>query len=315
MSEVIENKKPGLASISDALEKMRQEALEDEARNQGFVWTIRAGGVTTLKMAGLVSVDYTLDINCSHVGPSPYGVYRGEMSFKFDGQIGGVKAMLALLGFRSSEDVSGWFKNDKFVMRLSKYTKTDEQEFLDYFVNGGNNVIEGPGSAATGMNQPPAPTGDPQKDAAAKAAYDMANGMVNSILGSVKNSKEDEAEQATQGNAPIGIWHDFDYHMTEGDMNTYLKFSGGTFLWRGGGQSGMSTGGHDVKGNARITTPFGSESAIVDEDVLFPFPYVLKVYPNNRVRVTLYNYKGGPVTVDWLGYMDAVPVSQTTVVK
>jgi hypothetical protein len=317
MSEIKEMweaaKKPGLTPISHAFDMMREEGLAEEARNEGFVWTIRAGGTTSLSVAGLAKVDYTLDLNCSHVGPTPYGIYRGEMSFRFDGSIGGVKAMLGLLGFRSSEDVSGWFKNDKFVMRLSEYTPENEAEFIEYFVNGGNNVIAAPGSATDGSSN--ASTGDPNKDAAYQAGQELANGIVNAVLGSIKNSQQDEADKATSSNAPTGIWHDFDYRMTEGDMGTYLKFSGGRLFWRGGGQSGMSSEGHAVKGNATVHTIAGTESAVVDEDVLFPFPYVLKVYPNNRVRFTLYNYKGGPITVDWLGWIDSIPVSQTTVVK
>ncbi len=309
MSEVNETKKPGLASISGYFEKLREEGLEEERRNEGFVWTIQAGGTTSLSMAGLIKVDYTLDLNCSHVGPTAYGIYRGEMSFRFKGEIGGVKTMLAILGFRSSEDVEGWFRNDRFVMKLSEYCREDEDEFLSYYVNGGNNVISA-GDSAAGRPQ----TGDPAKDAAARAGEELANSLVNALLGSIKSSGDARADAGASSLAPTGIWHDWDYRMTEGDMGTYMKISGGRLFWSGHGQSGMSSGGHSVKGSATADTVFSAPAtSTIDDDVLFPFPYVLKVYPNGLVRVTLYNYNGGPVTVEWSGSIDRVPVSETVI--
>ena len=63
-----------------------------------------------------------------------------------------------------------------------------------------------------------------------------------------------------------------------------------------------------------VWTPFSATiNERYDEVIGSPFPYRVKVFDNNSVLVTLYNSKGGPVTADWLGKLDRIPVENTIV--
>ncbi len=300
-SDNMTTKKPALASVSGYFDRLREEGLAEERANKGYVWTIRINGTSSINMA-LASCDYTLDLNCSHVGETAFGVYRGSLSMKFHGNVAGTKVLLALMGIRSGGDLDGWFRNDDFVMKLKPYSKTDEDEFIATF-----NVAE---------TYTPEATGDPAKDAAAQAGADLANNLVNAILGGIGSAQKAKAEELTSEAAPAGLWYDWDFHMTEGDMGTYFKMNGGPLLWFVKADAGTDSKYSHVEGSANVKTILGiSASERYDEPIDSPFPYTVLVFPNGRAMFTLYNYKGGPVTVVWTGTVDRIPVSETTVVK
>lgn len=290
MSE--DNKRP-IASLHDYWVKMREEGEQDERENKGYVWTIRVSGTSTIN-ALLAKVDYTLDLNCSHVGETPFGVYRGEMSFKFDGDIGGTKLMLLALGIGADEDVKGWFKNDQFIMRLKPYDSADEQEFLGTF-NVSDQQVE--------------TTGDPDKDAIKQATTDMVNNLINSFLGTLSSKENPDSDK------PAGLWYDWDTHMTEGDLGTFLKLNGGLLYWYVKGGASTDAEGDDLHVDEKAWVLGKNISERYDEVIGSPFPYTLKVFDNGNVLFTLHNSKGGPVTVDWLGTIDRIPVGQTVIVK
>ena len=165
------SKKPGLAQVNviQYFEDLRRQGEEDERANKGYVWTIQVGGTSSITVGGLASADYTLDLNCSHVGETMYGVYRGTMDFKVKGDISGVKGMLAVIGMRSSSDVDGWFKNDRFVMELKPFSPTSEEEFTSPF-------------EAKPLVDAPESTGDATQDAANQAVYQAINDMLGKFL-------------------------------------------------------------------------------------------------------------------------------------
>jgi hypothetical protein len=219
----------------------------------------------------------------------------------FKGDVGGTKALLALMGIHSTDDMSGWFRNDRFVMKLKPFSAEDEAGFIQTFDVGQDAQIT--------------PTGDPAKDAAAQAGADFANNLINSILGNLTSSQAAKADAQTEGEAPSGLWYDWAFHMTEGDMGTYFKMSGGPVIWIVNAEAHTDAQYSHVQGHGEVGTIFGQFAAErYDEPIDSPFPYTVRVYPNGRVRFTLYNYKGGPVTVVWPGTIDRVPVEQTTTV-
>ena len=295
-----------LASAAHWLDDLREEGLAEERANVGSVWTIDMGGVATLKMPGIASVDYDLKLNCSHVGPTMFGVYRGSLSMDVRGQIGGVKAFLAVLGMRADEDVSGWFRNDAFVMKIKPYTREDEESFIYSFDRSEDERAQ----------NAPEPTGNAQADAAAQAAYEAANSLVDALTGMIGSSQQTEVLKPYAGKRPMGLWYDWDFHMTEGDMGMYLKLNGGNGLFFARGQGGTDASGKSNAGQMTVTSFLGQTySERYDEPIDSPFPYTVRVYPDASVLFTLYNARGGGVTVSWAGRIDCIPVERTAVIK
>ncbi|MBR0137708.1 MAG: hypothetical protein IJM15_04795 [Erysipelotrichaceae bacterium] len=289
-----DEKKPALANLNNYWAQMREEGEEDERKNEGYVWTINVSGTQTIN-AIIAKMNYTLNLSCSHIGNTPYGVYRGEMSFKVDGDIKGTKLMLLALGIRSKEDVDGWFRNDQFIMRVKPYEAKDVSEFVETF-NPAKEQAELPADAD-------------QNEAIKQATTEAVNNLIDSFLGNLSQKEE------TKSDNPIGLWYDWDTHMTEGDLGMFLKINGGLLYWYVNGSSATDASGGQL---------FVDESAVVlgkvikeryDEVIGSPFPYTLKIYDNGQVLFTLYNSKGGPVTVDWLGTIDRIPVEETITVK
>ncbi len=295
-----------IASAAGWYDELRDEGLREESRNEGFVWTIDMGGTATLKLIGFAGVDYTLRLNCSHVGPSMFGVYRGSLSMDVKGDIGGVKLMMALLGLRSDEDVSGWFRNDAFVMKIKPYSKEDEESFFESFDRTSDERAQ----------NAPEPTGDPVKDAAAQAAYEAANGLVDAITGMIGSEQQTETLRPYEGKKPMGLWYDWDFHMTEGDMGMYLKLNGGNGLFFASGKGEVGASGKSNEGSMRVTSFLGQRfEDRYDEPIDSPFPYTVRLYPDASVLFTLYNAKGGGVSVAWAGRVTSIPVEQTQLVR
>ena len=268
-----------LADAGGYYDRLNEEGLAEEKQNKGYVWTMQINGTSTISVLGLANVDYTLRLNCSHVGETPYGVYRGEMYFKFNGDIGGAKAVLALIGLSGSEDLEGWFRNDRFVMKLKPYDETDETEFIGTF-----NAED--------------------EDSQAR------NAVAEALLGSIIRTAEKDQRKAS------GIWYDWDFHMTEGDMGTYMKINGGLFFYFVNGYAKTDASGKnedvDLTGKVIFHPAFVER---YNEPIDTPFPYTLKMYEDHSVVFTLYNAKGGPVTVSWKGKIDSVPVENTVTVN
>ena len=294
-----------IAVPGDWIADLHEEGKQEEAANVGYVWTIDMGGTATLKAMGLAKVDYTLEFNCSHVGPTMFGVYRGTLGMKVHGDITGTKILLAAMGFSSKSDVDGWFRNDNFVMKIRPFDSADELQFYETFDTTEQERAE----------NAPKPTGDAQKDAAAMAAYEAANKLVDSITGNIGSSQQSDELRKVGVKRPAGLWYDWDFHMTSGDMGMFLKLNGGPLFVKGHAEGSVGANGKPVQGYAVMHSPFGTYNERYSETLECPFPYTVRMYPDGSVLFTLYNAKGGPVRVYWAGYVHTIPVSQTTVVK
>ena len=278
-----ETKKPALASAANYFDELREEGLSEEKQNKGYVWTMLIDGTSHVKALGLADVEYNLKLNCSHVGETPFGVYRGEMAFDFKGDCSGAYAILAMLGFSTQDDLEGWFKNDSFVMKLKPYEENDEAEFIQTFDTSNDEASE--------------------KEAAGK---EFMNALVSAL---VTGGETDERK-------PSGLWYDWSFHMSEGDMGTYLKLNGGILPFYSANSSGVTNKeGTSLDVDATTSSIFvGTISQRYNEPIDSPFPYTIKVFDNKDVLFTLYNAKGGPVTVTWRGTLSSIPVEDTIVV-
>ncbi len=287
-------KKPRIADISHYYDDLREEGLREERENRGYVWTMQIRGQASIRAMGLASCDYDLDLNCSHVGETMYGVYRGEMAMKFKGEIGGIKLLFNLMGMRNKEDLEGWFRNDAFVMKLKPYTAADEEGFRETF---GNTAPE-----------------EAADNPAEQLGRDLANNLVNTLLSGI-TSTYDTAKPEVREEA-VGLWYDWDFHMTEGDMGTYLKLNGGPLLFWINAEGQADSLMHSSSGDVKVRTIFGHSFAErYDEPIDSPFPYTIKVFPDYSVLFTLYNYNGSPVTVQWTGSLSRIRVEETVVIK
>ena len=295
-----------LHPVGDYFGQLHEEGKKEEEANVGSVWTIQLNGTATVKVMGLATCDYTLNLNCSHVGPSMFGVYRGEISLDFKGDITGTKLILGALGLRTSEDLAGWFKNDNFVMKIKPYNKEDEDGFFETFDRTEDDLE---------LNRPKL-TGDASKDAITQATYDGINNLFNSLLSNASTTNKSDESLKTTNKKPMGLWYDWSFHMTEGDMGMFMKINGGLPWYNVNAKADVDSKYSKTEGQAVVRTPFTpTMHERYDEFIDTPFPYTIKLFPDGTVMFTLYNQKGGPITVSWVGKIHSIPVSETTVVK
>ena len=272
------------------------DKLREEWENQpnvGYVWTLTINDVVTLNVMGLVQAKYDMKLSASHVGPTMDGVYSGSMAFKFDAGLGGLNAMVGALGGRASTNkIDGWFRNDKFVMKLSGYNKEKE----DAFVNTLNYTLDELSSV------------DDAEQARIEAQHQMQDAIMNPMLQNI-GSKPDAYELT---HSPSHYWFDWEYNMTEGDMSQNYAVSG--VLGMASGRGSMNAAGDHVEAHGRAVTPWGVYTDDIDEDYHSPFPYVIHAYEDGRVNLVLHSQKGGPVVIIFRGKIDKIPVGQTVVI-
>ena len=284
-----EGEKPGWGEggVDAFWDKLDGEWQEDQARNEGYVWTVSIDDIAVMDAMGLAKMKYGLKLSCSHVGPERNGVYRGSLALAYGADLSGLTEMIGSLGGRTSADrLAGWFRNDKFIMRLSPYDKEKEEGFigsLDLVMNEDHEAVPKPS--------------DPYADAVAGPL------LAQMAAGSRDFEKESE---------PESYWFDWDYHMTAGDIGYSYSISG--VMGMAGGKATFAEDGSGVEASGKAVTPWGSYSDRYDKDYDAPFPYVIRVYGNDRAVFELHSPEGGPVTIKFYGHVDRIPVSQTEVV-
>lgn len=258
----------------------RLERTWEEAPEEGYVWTITIKGEETLAIPmGLGSVNYKLDLSCSHVGPDMLGVYKGSMAMEYDADLDAVIELLTLTGGSASYKADGWFENESFLMQAKAYDPETEASFVD--------MLE-PESDLTPEEQ---------------AILDAYMGPMLEGVGS--GSKP--FETAT----PAGSWFDWNFRMTDGDMSGYLNMSNIVYGTTSGSGS-VDASGQSMQGWATTSHPLvGTFSERYNETLECPFPYVIRLYETGEAVMELYSANGGPVTVKFYGTIDKFPVGET----
>ena len=280
-----EGEKPGWGEggVDAYWDKLDNEWQADQARNDGYVWTVTVDHVATVNAMGFAKVKYDLDLSCSHVGPEMDGVYRGSLAMVYGADISGVTEMIGSLGGRTSADsLAGWFRNDKFIMKLSPYNKEKEQGFI--------------GSLELVMNED----------------HDLVQRPQNAYTNAMLASMNSPAEAFEQESDPVSYWFDWDYYMTSGDIAYTYSVSG--VMGIGSGKGSIDASGRHVEGSGRAVSPWGVFTDRYEKDYDAPFPYVIRVYEGGKVVFELHSPEGGPFVIRFYGHIDRIPVSQTTVV-
>ncbi len=284
-----EGEKPGWGEggVDAFWDKLDGEWQDDQARNEGYVWTLSIDDVAAVDAMGLAKMKYGLKLSCSHVGPERDGVYRGSLALAYGADLSGLTEMIGSLGGRTSANrLAGWFRNDKFIMKLSPYSKEKEQGFI--------------GSLDLVMNE--------DHEAVPKPSDPYADAIAGPMLAQMAAGSRDFEKESD----PESYWFDWDYHMTSGDIGYSYSISG--VMGMAGGKATLAEDGSSVEASGKAVTPLGSYSDRYDKDYDAPFPYVIRVYGNGRAVFELHSPEGGPVTIKFYGQIDRIPVSQTTVV-
>ena len=261
---------------------------QDQADNAGYVWTVSIDSIVRLDAMGLADVKYDLKLSASHVGCARDGVYRGSLSMAYGADLSGVNELMGSLGGRASTGhLSGWFRNDAFVMDLTPYNKIKEEAFLstlDTVINADGEVV--PASGGT-----------------------YADAVAAPMLAQM-GSKPQAFENTL---TPLSYWFDWDHHMTSGDLSGSYAITG--VMGIASAHATVDTAGTHVEGAGTAVSPFGVFHERYSKDFESPFPYVIRVYEDGRVVFELHSPNGGPVVIKFYGTLDRIPVSQTTVVS
>ncbi len=282
-----------LSSVSDAWDRL-QEAF-DNAPEVGYVWTISIDSDAAITALGLGETKYHLKLSCSHVGETMFGVWGGEMDFETKSNFRKLQGLMAVMGLGSSMDLNVWFKNDRFLMNLLPYCAADEDEFVEDYIQP---LYEAP----EGM--------DP---AAAAAGSAMVSAIQNAAISGTGVSKS-----LKNAVAPEGFYRGYYTNHTEGDLSQSVKLFGfvtpavvlkGQVETDEDGQS-LNGGIHAVAGIPPIMPP-RKFNENVEEEIATPFPYTINVFADGSVLFRLYNSSGGPITVNFFGKMDKIPVEET----
>jgi hypothetical protein len=275
------SKRP-IASVGNYWEQVRDE-WENEP-NEGYVWTITFDSSETLDVLGLARVNYNLKLSCSHVGPDMLGPYKGVMEMDYNADLSGMIELITITGGSVDYDADGWFKNGDFIMVASGYSSEKEDDFTDSFEQTSDLTPE------------------------EQAVLDT---YMDAILGDVGSGTEEFETSKT----PAAHWYDWDFHMTEGDMSGFIEMTGIAYGTTSGGGT-VDASGVYTQGSATVSAPFvGTFSERYSDEIVSPFPYIIRLYETGEAVFELHSANGGPVTVKFYGTIDKIPVGETQVVK
>ncbi|MDR0906743.1 MAG: hypothetical protein LBN00_11345 [Oscillospiraceae bacterium] len=271
-----------IAGVAPYWERVRDEW--ENAPNEGYVWTITINDSETLDVLGLATVNYNLNFSCSHVGPDMFGPYKGEMEMSYDADLSGMIGLMTITGGSVEYDADGWFKNDDFIMVASGYAAEKEDDFTQSF--------------------------EQTSDLGAEEQA-IVDEYMDAILGDVGSGNQDFENSKT----PVAHWYDWDFHMTEGDMSGYITMTGIAYGTTSGSGS-VDASGVYMQGSATASAPFvGTFSERYSEEIVSPFPYILRLYETGEAVFELHSANGGPVTVKFYGTIDKIPVGDTQLIK
>ena len=234
------------------------------AAEGGTTWTLRIDDATMMDMMGLAVVDYDIDLTATHIGPTMFGIYTGELGMVYDADLSGMQSLFAASGVDMSYSTDGWFKNTSFRMDLTAYNADDEQRFVDSLK-------------------------DPN-------VTDAERELVNSYMGSMFDGVGSGEKPFETSNSPVGFWYDWALHMTEGDLSAYVNMNSAMFS---ASASQNATAQHaDGYASAILVGSFQSSQSYADKS---PFPYQIEVYESGEAVFTLRNPTESPIVVKFYG--------------
>ena len=230
----------------------------------GTTWTLHFDEATVLDMMSLAVVDYDLELTATHTGADMFGLYTGEIGMEYSADLSGLQGFLAMSGVDMDYSADGWFKNTGFKMELMHYNLKDEEHFIDSLK-------------------------DPNITDEERALVQSYTAAMFAGVGS--GSKDFETEKT-----PVGLWYDWAFHMTEGDMSAYVNMNSAMF-------SASATQDKTAKtaegyANAIFVGSIHESLSYADES---PFPYQIVVYESGEAVFTLRNPTESPIVVKFYG--------------
>jgi hypothetical protein len=230
----------------------------------GGTWTLRIDEAAAMDIMGLAKVDYDLDLTATHTGPDMFGEYKGELGMVYSADLGSLQSMMEMAGISFDYETDGWFKNTDFRMELAKYSDADETRFVDSLK-------------------------DPNISEEERALVSQYMGSMFGEVGSGDKGFE-------TANKPAGLWFDWAFHMTEGDMSAYVSMTGAMFTASASQNATAQTAEGYV--DTIFTSPYHNTLSYKDEA---PFPYQIEVYESGEAVFTLRNPTESPIVVKFYG--------------
>ena len=268
-----------ITSILDGAEK--KALVKVRTGGSGDLWQLTIKEVTVLDMMGLAVVTYDLDMMAIHEGPDMLGLYTGGLAMNYDANLDGMVELLEASGGSVDYETNGWFVNDAFKMEIMAY----DSGSVDAFISSIN-------------------TETSEEDPATQAMIDAY--LEDMFAGIGGGEKDFETAQD-----PKGLWYDWAFHMTDGDMSAFLNMTGISMGMVSGGvsqdaQGNTSQGYVDVAGLAIgghvIVSPTHESFDYTQET---PFPYFIEVYESGDAVFTLCA-PNSPITVKFYGKVERI---------
>jgi hypothetical protein len=230
----------------------------------GSGWTLRIDEATVMDMMGLATVNYDCDLTATHIGDDMFGEYTGELAMEYSADLSGLQSLMQMAGMEMNYETDGWFKNTDFRIELTQYTAEDEEHFVDSLK-------------------------DP-------SITDDERALTQSLLGGMLGSLGSGDKDFETSSSPVGLWYDWAFHMTEGDMSAYVNMTSAMFTASASqnetAQSAEGYANHILAGSFHESLSYEDES---------PFPYQIEVYESGEAVLTLRNANESPVVVKFYG--------------
>jgi hypothetical protein len=223
-------------------------------------YNLQINDVAVMNVMDLAVVNYDCKLTARHEGKNMFGEYTGELAMEYNADLSGLKDMMQMAGISMDYKTDGWFKNTEFKMELTEYTAEAETKFTDSLK-------------------------DPNMT-------DEQRALSQSLIGDI-GSGDKEFETA---NSPSGLWYDWAFHMTEGDMSAYVNMTSDMFNASASQDSKAQTAEgyaeHILAGSFHESLSYENES---------PFPYQIEAYESGDAVLTLRNPNESPVVVKFYG--------------
>jgi len=263
----------------------------DQKANKGYVWTITIQSATTISCTGLIEASYALGVSMSHVGPTMYGVYRGNLYLAANRDTKGFEALLAAVGgsLKTNGDISE-MSSENYLCELEKAGGNFEEVWNDLY---------GPDAMYSGMSG-------------------LEKSMVKDVVDGIFEDYVPREKAFERNSKPVAKGYEFQLPAgSTGALQTaQIRINNGLMSTTVSGSAdiGAASSSQNIeKSWGKVRTFLGDTHYAQFNKTTDALPHTICVYPDNHVVFTLYSNDGGPVTVKFYGYIDRIPVGNTVV--
>ncbi len=283
--------------------EMQSQFKQEQAANQGYVWTISVMSESEIKLEGLFETKYSLKGSLSHVGPTINGIFGGELSFRTEYDKSGLDQMMEALGGWVEIEQNGkegpiLMKCPEIYFDIHAYDPTENEAWLQNFTTGGwdYSMPDSTIQQTTALYSMLAGEVKPREK-------DFEHTMTPLSFGAITNTKIDQRYSQVDANISLN--------------NGYYRIAAITESKTGGEiVDGVPTNGEFYRPPQQLLLLpglLGKELMVWGETeiVINVLPLLIRIYPNNVVVFELYNSTGGPFVAKFYGVLDKIPVEDT----